>query len=332
MCARNDSGGITNKHLKLVELRLEDIESICSPEFISQLDKVILCGNYGDPMMATDTLPILKYFRKHNPDLILQVHTNGSGQSQEWWMELASIVSYCQFGIDGLADTNHLHRRRTNWNKIMSSASSFINAGGKAGWEFIVFKHNEHQIEEAVALAKTMGFSRFCLRKTNRFFSGGSFRPKFTVLNRSGEREFDIFPADSKEYLNPASVRIDEMIKKGTDYVTYLRETEISCEAKEIGMLYLSAEGLVFPCPFTGTIYSWTTDLRDNQVLKMLSNYGGIEAIDAKKKKLSEIVNGPVFQQGFFEGQKRGGGRLNVCAYVCGECMQVKSQYTTSLI
>ena len=42
--------------------------------------------------------------------------------------------------------------------------------GGIAQWDYIVFKHNEHQVEEARKLSKELGFFEFQIKKTSRFF------------------------------------------------------------------------------------------------------------------------------------------------------------------
>ena len=52
----------------------------------------------------------------------------------------------------------------------MTNVKSFIQAGGEAHWEFLVFKHNEHQVEEARNLAREMGFKEFYLKKRRRAF------------------------------------------------------------------------------------------------------------------------------------------------------------------
>ena len=36
----------------------------------------------------------------------------------------------------------------------MENVNAFISAGGTAYWKFLIFKHNEHQVEEAKKLSE----------------------------------------------------------------------------------------------------------------------------------------------------------------------------------
>lgn len=166
----------TNKFDKgtdTLSLTLEKVRTRFNEPFIKNLDSMFMCGNYGDPAAAHETIDILKYFREVNPKIELGIHSNGGLRSTKWWAELGTILSgerdYCYFGIDGLVDTNHLHRRGTLFTKIMDNATSFIKAGGKAHWEYLVFEHNEHQVEEARALSEAMGFVGFREKVSFRF-------------------------------------------------------------------------------------------------------------------------------------------------------------------
>ena len=87
--------------------------------------------------------------------------------------ELASIIckpgDFAVFSVDGLEDTNHIYLRNTIFSKIMKNADAFISAGGIAHWDYIVFRHNEHQVESARTLALSMGFQEFYTKVTRRF-------------------------------------------------------------------------------------------------------------------------------------------------------------------
>ena len=43
----------------------------------------------------------------------------------------------------------------------MENSKAFIEAGGNAEWQFIIFDYNEHQVEEAKNIAFDMGFKNF---------------------------------------------------------------------------------------------------------------------------------------------------------------------------
>ena len=81
------------------------------------------------------------------------MHSNGGLRNKEWWSELGSVLSNpfdaCYFGIDGLSDTNHIHRVNVSFDKVMENAEAFITAGGRAHWEFLVFDYNEHQVDKS---------------------------------------------------------------------------------------------------------------------------------------------------------------------------------------
>jgi len=165
MCARNINGSsILHSELDNSEIRLEDAKRIFIPDFISQLTRLHLCGNYGDSIVAKDCLEIIRYFRENNNELNILFSTNGGARSSKWWKELASILGekgLVIFSIDGLQDTNHIYRQNVNWKILERSFKSFISAGGKAAWSFLIFRHNEHQVEKAKELAKSGDLNNF---------------------------------------------------------------------------------------------------------------------------------------------------------------------------
>jgi hypothetical protein len=215
MCARNINGGEDNPQLPNTELSIDDIKKIFEPRFIQQLDRLYMCGNYGDPIAAKHTLEAFEYFRSNNNKINLSMHTNASAKRPEWWAELAQVMGrkgYVVFSIDGLEDTNHLYRQNTIWSKIMANAEAFISAGGRARWDYIVFAHNEHQVEEAEALANKMGFEKFQYKKSARFFSNvsGVTKEIHQAINRKGAHTALLAAPKNPKYRNSV---IDEISK-----------------------------------------------------------------------------------------------------------------------
>ena len=172
MCDRNMNGEGINPHINLDELSLEDCKDIFPIKFIKQLDTMYMCGNLGDPIVAQDTLEIFRYFREHNPHMWLSMNTNAGARDEAWWTELAQIygrMGAVIFSVDGLRDTNHIYRQNVVWDNVERNMRAFINAGGRARWDFLIFEHNQHQVEEAENLAKKWGCEKFMKKKTGRF-------------------------------------------------------------------------------------------------------------------------------------------------------------------
>lgn len=156
-------------------LTMDQILQVFVQEKIKQLDKMFMCGNYGDPAAGKHTLDIFQEFRKINPDIVLGMNTNGGLQTTFWWYELAKIMNqsqdYVVFSIDGLEHTNATYRRNVVWNKVMSNARSFIEAGGSAHWDMLVYRHNQHEVNECEQLARDMGFTWFRAKVSKRGFT-----------------------------------------------------------------------------------------------------------------------------------------------------------------
>ena len=222
------------------ELSLDDIKILFTPDVLMQLEKIYMCGNYGDPASARQTLEMYEYFRSVNTNLTLGMNTNGGIRFPDWWTRLATVMNkpndYVVFSIDGLEDTNHLYRRNVRWSKVMDNAKAFIDAGGSAHWDMLVFEHNKHQVDEAHKLATDMGFNWFRAKVSRRF-------------NR--------FPVDG----------ISQPIEFND---TKVLEGHIECSAMKENSIFVDASGKVFPCcwqvegNYQPNIVQWFYDLSEN--------------------------------------------------------------------
>ncbi len=328
MCARNIHGGALNPDMPLSEMTLADIKAILLPDFIARLKRIYACGNYGDPIVARECIEVFSYLREHGPQLNLCLHTNGSARRPQWWRQLADIMQqgphYLRFGIDGLEDTNHLYRRGTDWKTVMRSAATFIEAGGHAEWDFLVFKHNEHQVEEARQLAQDMGFREFFVRKTGRFLSSGELETseRFDVLDKQGKFEYWLEPPTNPEYLNPAFGNLEQVKQRYGQYQTYLDQVEVNCKvAGNKGKIYLSAQGYALPCCWLGAVFSESSTAERQQFAELINEHGGSTAVDAKCSGLKQVIEGPLFQQAIphsWDLQSIADGKLAICARTCG--------------
>jgi MoaA/NifB/PqqE/SkfB family radical SAM enzyme len=325
MCARNKFGGPDNEFLPNTELSLIDIKRIMSIDFVQQLDRLYLCGNYGDPIVANDTLEVLEWLRAVNPGIKLGVHTNASAKTAGWWAKLGKLLSkpgdYVKFGIDGLEDTNHIYRRGTHWRKIMDNAAAFIKAGGIAHWEYIVFKHNEHQVYTAQQLSEQMGFAQFRTKKTGRFFSNTRLEgtTQQQVLNRKGEVEYYIEKPNNPLYHNDSLTKEQALVDAFGNMQNYLDQTCIKCKVAEDKSLYISAEGLAFPCCWTANqLYVWYWPYKKSEIWDLID--GDTANVSALVNDLKSVIEGKYFKDIADSWNKPSvsAGKLRVCAKTCG--------------
>jgi sulfatase maturation enzyme AslB (radical SAM superfamily) len=169
-CARETDPAFDPEQHRHVSV--SQLESLLEPAQVRALQKMFMCGNYGDPAAGRHTLEIYRWFRSLNPNIVLGMNTNGAIRTTEWWQELAEILhqplDYVVFSIDGLADTNHIYRRGVQWEVLMRNSAAFIQAGGRAHWDMLVFEHNEHQVDQAEQMAHDLGFSWFRAKVSKR--------------------------------------------------------------------------------------------------------------------------------------------------------------------
>lgn len=235
MCSRNIQGGIPNPFIKLNEITIEQFKQWVTPVFIQQLSRVYLCGNVGEPIVAKDTLEIFRYIKESNPSILLGMNTNGSARAIEWWQELAQVfgsTGTVRFGIDGLEDTHSLYRIGTSWQKIIDNAKAFIDAGGNAEWDMLVFDHNKHQVAACEELSKNIGFKKFIVKHTSRFKED-----RVHVLTKEGKTSHFIYPSDKS----------DKFTKTFSQYKIEENRV-IHCKVKAEKNLFLNAHGHVYPC------------------------------------------------------------------------------------
>jgi MoaA/NifB/PqqE/SkfB family radical SAM enzyme len=305
----------------LSELTLDDCKRIFEPEFIAQLNTMYMCGNLGDPIVARDTLEIFKYFREHNDKMWLSMNTNAGAKSVEWWAELASVfgrMGAVIFSVDGLRDTNHLYRQGVVWDNVERNMRAFIDAGGRARWDFLIFEHNQHQVDEAEALANEWGCERFIKKKTGRFVTAQSKKKEsHQAVDRKGNETTELKKPDDK-FQNAAIKQYDKVEKKHGSMDAYYDRAEIHCKVKEEGNLFITAEGLAMPCCWTaGRMYKWWH--KDPKVEQIWDFIPDISALQARNG-LEAVFDTGIFDsiQASWNKPSCGTGKLKVCAMKCG--------------
>ena len=236
-------------NLNTGELSLEDYKKIFDDDFYDyfKLGKVNFCGNRSDPITSKYLHEIIDYHLTRDVNTRINVATNGGLKTTDWWYNFGKMLKdkthLISFGIDGLSDTHSIYRVNTNFEKVIENAKSFINAGGNASWQFLVYKHNEHQIEEAKLLSEKLGFKQFKYIFTPRFYRSKDGKIDYKFKNK----DFTLQETTVKDVTT--SIKELRKDKKKKDFK---KDKKINCKAKKINEFFLDFDGNVYPCCWLG--------------------------------------------------------------------------------
>ena len=206
-----------------------------------EIEYVYFNGHLGDPMMNPNIADLIE-MTKCNTDMT----TNGSLGTKQSWQRIADHNVGVRFSIDGLEDTNHLYRQDLQWSKIMERVKWFIDAGGRATWKYITFKHNIHQVEQAEELSKQLGFKEFIIENHGRNYG--------PALDREGNISHWLLPADGS--MQPGNYDVPAGIKRYKEthqnFTPEDKVYDIKCEHLMMEDVYINARGEITPCCYHG--------------------------------------------------------------------------------
>jgi len=300
-----------NAGYPVTNITIDDFKKVFSGTFIAQLNFVKFNGNFGDFNMNPHSADILMYLRKHSPTAMLEIHTNGSSRSSEFWSSLAVTNPVIFFDIDGLEDTHHLHRIGTSFEKILQNAQAFIDAGGRAVWKMLVFDHNRHQVEECRRRAKHLGFADFQIMNDGRndtYVFDNAGNPTHVIGKPAHP------PADNALTLMQWK---KEHYRNNTEFAKKPKN-KIDCLAKKDNRIYMSSNGDVYPCCWLGfsprtydeELYSGNNQLKS--LMKHVKNNAithGLEIAVGWFNLIEESWNKKTFES----------GKLYRCDMYCGK-------------
>ena len=305
MCLRNINGGIENPLLKFNDWTLDNFKNVFTEEVLNQVRVIDFCGVFGDPLLNNNLIDMCRYVTSTNPRVSITIHTNGSARTVSWWQELARALPphhRLNFALDGLTDTHKLYRIGTDFQTIIRNAEHFIKTGGKAHWVFIKFKHNEHEVEQARKLSIDLGFESFTVKQSKRFGD------KFPVLDRVGNVTHYIEQFTGSDIKPVRFVDIK-------DYKSW--PNKINCFTIAEKETYIDAHGHLLPCCLIASFLyaNYDVDLHksyglinedsitsiakyaQDEVINLIEEFGGFDALDTKKHSIKEIMNTTLWQE-----------------------------------
>ena len=297
--------GNVNKDLTLQHIDVDTVTKI-PVDRMPNLKTIYLVGNFGDPLMHPKIENILDHFVNQK----VVISTNASLRDEKWWEKLANRKNLeVIFAIDGLEDTHHLYRRETDYKKIMRNAKRFITSGGTAIWQYIVFKHNEHQIDEAKKLSQEMGFKEIDFMYTDRFELENTFK-----VHDKGKYLYDLEKATEQKTLrdklgSPEGQKQWKTLKEG------YTGGPIECVWSRNRKIYIHSDGTVFACCYIGGIQS------GRNIEKMLYTkiIKDVDSVNLSKNSFEDVIGSDAFQKHLPESLRGKPFSHPVCVEFCNK-------------
>ena len=253
-CART----LNADKLKIQRFGFEDIIRLFPTEEHIRGREFKFCGVLGDPALNKECVQMVDYLVANGG--YCELSTNGGFQTADWWTALGNIANespgrvHIHFCVDGHKETNHIYRVNTNFKVIERNMKAFSDAAPKnsATWIYIIFDHNEHELETAKAHAKELNFefaTRTGMRNSYHDWVaqlGKKNKKQEQIITTTGEKEH------SKKEVVKELDRFIEEYKTSTVDEDKIKEVTDSIVCKYIheGEIFIASDLTMWPCCF----------------------------------------------------------------------------------
>lgn len=282
-CVRTDTANFSNSKSVIPDkqyITFDVFKKILTAPSFQSATELEFCGVIDDPLMHPEFIEFLEYAATVKPYRIL-IHTNASLRNKQYWTRLAEVLKkhhrhVVRFSIDGLEDTNSIYRQNTTWSKIMENAQAFIDAGGYAMWQFLIFPWNNHQVDAAKSLSTEMGFKEFIVRHDR------SIVTSIGLDNIKSKKESKV------SNVSFGATNIDIINQSLAKY----KEDEIYCDTQTRKMFFIGYDAKLWPCCFLHNGFI-TSDSGRHKLLtqRLFDAYGSQDWNDLNLHSVEEILS-----------------------------------------
>ena len=308
-CPRNDADPVPwlNK-----ELDLDFFKQVLPPKLLkTQVQRITMCGDIGDPIYASEYLEIINYIKTHNPKIHVYTITNGSYRKESWWQEFAKISNEydtINFSVDGHNhDTNNLYRIGSNWDSIMTGMKIMCQeSSAHVYWASIVFSFNQDHLDCIQQQARDIGCDGVQLTYSTKFGSkygnayGGqqdTLEPRAEFISSSHRYERHFIQLSDRQQLNQSYLAHNQQqyikIKQQHDqFITPM------CSIGNRG-LYVSADGVLHPCSWVSFPYVALSTDRKTINFKDSFHQQHRDQLNLKTHTLHEVLDNPIWNKLF---------------------------------
>lgn len=308
-CPRNDTAPVPwlNK-----ELDLDFFKRVLSPDMLAtQVKRVTMCGDIGDPIYASEYLEIIDYIKYHNPKIHVYTITNGSYRKEAWWKDFAKVSNEydtVNFSVDGYDNaSNNLYRINSDWDSIMTGMKIMCQESkANVYWAAIVFSFNQDRLEQIKQQAKDIGCDGVQLTYSTKFGSkygdayGGAndtLEPRSEFISPTNRYQRYFYPLNTRatnhsEYLAHNQERYIQIKTQYNNFITPM------CSIGNRG-IYVSADGILHPCSWVSFPFTSMSTPRKTITFNKTLHQMYRSKLDLKSRSLDDVLNDPIWDKLF---------------------------------
>lgn len=285
------------------EFSLAEFELAFPPELLTDVKRILFCGDMGDPIYATEFIDIVKYIKTTNAFLQLDIVTNGSYKKSDWWNELGGALTNrdtVTFSVDGWDhDSNNLYRVNSNFDSIIIGIKTLRSSSDcRIKWSTIYFNFNEHRIDDIKNLAKDLGCDEW------QSVVSTKFNGRYAVNGVD-----PLIPSDPALSSDTGVYQTYPMVLNRPKLIKIKNQVNAHRWAKCLNWqkeLFINVEGLLFPCPWFNSGY------QENDFVQKYR-----DRLNVKTRGLDQVLNDPMWQEFITRLEVM---PLEVCRIKCYEC------------
>ncbi len=150
-----------------VLMRLKDFETI--------IDKIrpyaieVILHNWGEPFLNPDILPMVRYASKNRMGTTISSNLNLVNRGDSFLEEVVeSGLDHLTVSLDGTTqEVYETYRRGGDLESVLDNLRHLLeyrrkvkSSSPKVEWQFLVMKHNQHQMEDARRMSREIGVDR----------------------------------------------------------------------------------------------------------------------------------------------------------------------------
>ena len=308
-CPRNDTDPVPwlNK-----ELDLKFFEKTLTPELLkTQVQRITMCGDIGDPIYASEYLEIIKYIKTHNPKIHIYTITNGSYRKESWWREFARISNEydtINFSVDGHDHkSNNLYRIGSDWDSIMTGMRIMCQeSSAQVYWATIVFAFNQDHLDSIKQQATDIGCDGVQLTYSTKFGSkygeayGGvadPLEPRSEFISQTHRYERHFTQLSNRQQLNQQYLT-HNLTQYNIIKQEYNKFITPMCSIGNRG-LYVSADGVLHPCSWVS--FPYTTLGTDRKTINFKDSFHQTyrDQLNLKNHNLQQVLDNPIWEKLF---------------------------------